>query len=65
MYLKLNDKGRLQFGIMLTLDEVDTIILGLEQVPMEKADVLQSELFHLKAKAKIKGRKTYGETKKL
>ena len=65
MYLKLNSKGRLQFGILLTLDEVDTIILGLEQVPMEKADVLQSELFHLKAKATIKGKKTYGKTKKL
>lgn len=65
MHIKLNDKGRLQFGILLTLDEVDTIILALEQVPLEKADKLQTELFDLKAKAKIKGRQTYGETKKL
>lgn len=65
MYLKLNDKGRLQFGILLTLDEVDTLILGLEKLTSSHADKLQTELFHLKAKAKIKGKQTYGETKKL
>ena len=65
MYLKLNDKGRLQFGILLTIDEVDTLILGLQELTSSQADKLQTELFHLKAKAKIKGKQTYGETKKL
>ena len=65
MYLKLNKDNRLQFGVLLTLDEVDTIILGLEKLSAPKADTLQTELFHLKAKAKIKGKQTYGETKKL
>jgi|TARA_R110000744_G_scaffold101004_2_gene194820 hypothetical protein len=65
MYLKLNSKDRLQFGVLFTLDEVDTIILGLEKLKTSKADILQTELFHLKAKAKIKGKRTYGETKKL
>tara|TARA_R100000654_G_scaffold20398_3_gene41115 strand:+ start:13184 stop:13381 length:198 start_codon:yes stop_codon:yes gene_type:complete len=65
MYLKLNNDNRLQFGVLLTLDEVDTIILGLNELATPEADKLQTELIHLKAKAKIKGKQTYGETKRL
>jgi len=65
MYLKLNNNNRLQFGVLLTLDEVDTIILGLNELATPEADKLQTELIHLKAKAKIKGKQTYGKTKKL
>jgi len=65
MYLKLNKDDRLQFGVLLTLDEVDTIILGLSELAAPEADKLQTELIHLKAKAKIKGKQTYGETKRL
>jgi len=65
MYLKLNKDNRLQFGVLLTLDEVDTIILGLNELAVPEADKLQTELIHLKAKAKIKGKQTYGETKRL
>ena len=65
MYLQLNKENRLQFGVLLTLDEVDTIILGLTELEEPEASKLQTELIHLKAKAKIKGRQTYGETKRL
>ena len=56
MYLQLNKENRLQFGVLLTLDEVDTIILGLAELEEPEASKLQTELIHLKAKAKIKGR---------
>lgn len=65
MYLQLNKEDRLQFGVLLTLDEVDTIILGLNKLEAPEASKLQTELIHLKAKAKIKGKQTYGETKRL
>ncbi len=64
MYLQLNKETDCSLECFLTLDEVDTIILGLAELEEPKASKLQTELIHLKAKAKIKGKQTYGRNKK-